>query len=299
MSEIDFNYSELVEQFPIDSTCPSSRTGLPENGQELENCQWQISRALKHTQDNYMTIGENLKKIRDEQLFKVVEKSFEAYVQKYLPISYRTSMRFIQISDFVSADVGRKKFNFSQLDEIASIPAEDKTLLEQITPNMSVKAIRSLKHSYYRDKELELKSKMLSTVKPSTIIHEPAKEPEHNCECKSDSINVDFELKPCHLVLKNKEQRLDFLEHYSTWQVLIHISYLNLTIFEYRLKNGISIIAFESKNPNDRVMDVRYCLFSKESNSSFNFHSLDFISLYFDSKNSIVDYLTEHKKEIE
>lgn len=290
----DFDYSELVEQYPIDSHCPVLRTDLPENLQSLELCQWQISRALKHTQDNYMTIGENLKKIRDEQLFKGVEKNFELYVKKYLPISYRTAMRFIQISNFVSADVGkRSQYNFSQLDELASISSDDAVLLDKISPNMSVSTIRSLKRSYYRDKELDLKAKMLSTIKPANIVYEESCDNHIVCEQSVGQKISDCEQMP--LVLKNKTQRFDFLTHYEVWRVLIHISYLNLTIYEYCLKNGISILAFESKNPNGKVMDVRYSLFSKESTDSYNFHSLNFLSLSFDSKNSIVDYLTEHK----
>ena len=99
------------------------------------------------------------------------------------------------------------------------------------------------------------------------------------------------------LVLKNDTERKEFLKTYKKWTIIEQINHLCLRIHEFKLKNDISILAFDvwdSKYPQ-----VSYLIFSRRKDLVVHYSYLGNFRLSFDSENVIVKFLKDKKNEIE
>lgn len=275
---------------------------------ELEICEQQIKLSIKHSEKSFLTIGENLCKIRDEKLYKRVDGIlyFTQYLLQELDMSSRTAQRFMQIWEFTkTADIGGcDKYSLSQLDELVSIKPEDKDLFFRITPSMSVAKIRTIKQNYYHSKQNQAIVNALVNEKPK----KEQSKPEPVAEQKSSFEDIynstmkiveSNEIKP--LILKNKNERLDFLKSYAEWDLVAQINYLRLKVYCRKLKNHTAIIAMVSSDIQSKPLCVKYAMFQEPENKTdygYQFPT-KYFNLWFNSENVIVDYLTSVKKEIE
>ena len=300
LASIPFNY--LPTKLKLDNA------EYDKNFLELKEYEQSIKLAMLNSQKKYLLVGKCLCNIKDHNLYKSKDyPSFEAYISDTFNFSLRTAQRIMQIYIFLNktADVGTyDSFSLSQLDEIVSIsPIDEKDLLEQITPNMSVKTIRDLKARYRRLKELEAKSNMLSTIKRAELSNCPT-------ETKSDVKNTDVSpivittdlnsIEAKSLKLNNKLAREQFLQSYRNWTLLIHIACIGINIYEYQLKNGYSLLCFEAVNQQQKVEQHHFVIYTPD-NTKFGvcYFTTGYVDLYWHSTNVVVQWLTDHRKEIE
>lgn len=105
------------------------------------------------TAENFVALGYSLKHIRDKELYK--DKGYNNIwecANSELGLTQSTASRYINICEKFSTDgdspyldTKYKEYGKSQLQELLAI--NDQKLLEQITPDMSVKQIQKLKKS--------------------------------------------------------------------------------------------------------------------------------------------------------
>lgn len=105
------------------------------------------------TAENFVALGYYLKHIRDKELYK--DKGYNNIwecANNELGLTQSTASRYINICEKFSTDgdspyldVKYKEYGKSQLQELLAI--NDQKLIEQITPDMSVKQIQKLKKS--------------------------------------------------------------------------------------------------------------------------------------------------------
>ena len=112
--------------------------------------------------------------------------------------------------------------------------------------------------------------------------------------------NIKSENEIETIKLKNNKERYEFLAGYKSWPKLITNDYLGLNVYEQKLKNGFSILAFEALKP-DRVetRDVKYMIFTPDTSKLIRYYGIGgSLNFFWDSANSVVEWLREHKEEI-
>lgn len=303
-------------QFPEFLDTVGSRFVLSKTENQLDTYTELIKKSIANSNKNFLEIGRLLKEIHDNKLWEFRHESpfddfatFAQYVYIEFDLTSKSAYRFIQVYEFYtnSRDVATDKYSFSQLQEMCSITEEDKELLYEIKPDMSIKQIRELKHNYYESKNNDKKEVQEQPVietfsQPVESVKEQKQKLENDYNQALNIIQSD-EIQP--LVLNNKQQRLDFLNTYRSWELISTLAYLGLKIYRRKLKNKTSIIALVAedmlKPSNDPT--VKYSLFY-EVDSTIN-KPCDYYSvrgkfnLWFNSQNEVVDYLTQHKSEVE
>ncbi len=280
---------------------------ISEEQSKLEEYEQIIKLSIAQSEKKFLTIGEALSKIKNERLYRSSRyPTFDLYIQNTFEFTRQCAYRIIKVYEFCNSGVTFDKYTYSQLVEISSIPEEDSILIAQITPEMSKRQIQRLKHEYYTAKQC--KEQILEHTSDEVTIEVPKVKKTNENITYEDVFNeaekqVELnEIQP--LVLKNKEERLNFLKTYLEWEMIGKIDYLRLSIYRRRLKNKTAIIALRADREDSKIKDypsVRYTVFfepqSNEPND-YRFNS-SYFNLYFNSENEIVDYLTKHKKEIE
>ena len=105
--------------------------------------------------------------------------------------------------------------------------------------------------------------------------------------------------EPKSLVLKNKKERQEFLDNFKSWTMVAYIQQINLQIYKYELKNGVSIWAFHILD-STYCRSVKYSLYIKSKAKNYGYRFLlGYFNLSWNSENEIIDWLTQNKKEIE
>ena len=308
----ELDYSEIFT-VPLNFKLKSRNLLEPEDvdkeKQELLEYEEIIKLSIKQSESKFLTLGEALVNIRDKKLYRKSKyPTFELYILNTFEMSKRTAYRIIHVYEYTKSGTGAtfENYSFSQLAEIVTIPEEDTALLAQITPEMSKRQIQRLKHEYYTAKQC--KEQILEHTSDEVTIEVPKVKKTNENITYEDVFNeaekqVEFnEIQP--LVLKNKEERLNFLKTYLEWEMIGKIDYLRLSIYRRRLKNKTAIIALRADREDSKIKNypsVRYTVFfepqSNEPND-YRFNS-SYFNLCFNSENEIADYLTKHKKEIE
>lgn len=274
---------------------------------KLEECEQIIKLSIAQSEKKFLTLGETLSKIKNEKLYKSSRyPTFDLYIQNTFEFSKASAYRFIQVYEFCLTGETFDKYTFSQLVEISSIPEEDSMLIAQITPEMSKRQIQRLKHEYYTAKQC--KEQVLEQTPDEVTVAVPKEKKTDDNITYEDVFNeaekiVDQNtIEP--LILKNKQECLNFLKTYNDWEMIGNIGYLRLKIYRRRLKNKTAIIAFVAENTKDiknKHDSVKYSIFVEpENNHSFDYTiQTHYFNLWFNSENNIVYYLTKHKQEIE
>lgn len=257
---------------------------LPEQEQELLQAEANIKLGLTRNGKQFLTVGEELKKIQDKKLYKLRKETFEDYVEKSLGVTRFTAYKFIQIYQFVttsSQSINKyQQYSYSQLQEMVSI--QDEALLNRITPGTTVKQIRELKKEALKPLLEEQRKQAQAEKMEKLDLYLQAKE----------IAEADKEDLPKPLVLKNKQERLDFLNNFKNWKMIAYIQPIALQIYSYPLKNGDQIIAFYVVDSPFHSVYYTHYVRNKD-------RGLGCLSLYWHSPNNIVDWLTQNKKEIE
>ena len=279
---------------------------ISEEKSKLEECEQTIKISIAQSEKKFLTLGEALSKIRNEKLYHSSRyPTFDLYIQNTFEFTRQSAYSLIKVYEFCKTGFTFDKFTYTQLLEICSIPEEDSMLIAQITPEMSKRQIQRLKHEYYTAKQC--KEQVLEQTLDEVTVDVPnEKKTDDNITYEdvfneAEKIIDQNSIEP--LVLKNKQERLEFLKTYNDWEMIGNISYLRLKIYRRRLKNKTAIIALVAenlKNIKDRP-SVKYSIFVEpDNNTSFDYTiSSSFFNLWFNSENNIIDYLTKHKTEIE
>ena len=101
------------------------------------------------------------------------------------------------------------------------------------------------------------------------------------------------------LKLNNKQDRLDFLKKYRTWEMLYHLKEVHCIIYRYKLANGMWLFARETYSPRRDEANVSYCIYSPTiSEETLGYSYFDTFCLSGHSTNEILGFLTKHKDEI-
>lgn len=294
---------------PLDYKIPSIPATLEDEKKALLECETSIKISIKQTETKFLLLGENLAYIRDKKLYKHSRYlTFELYILNTFNMSKSTAYRLIQISEFTKSRTGAtfEKYNYSQLLEIVTVPEEDREkLLNKITPDMSKRDIQKLKHDYFTTKATQ----QTITQTTTTILPDAPKPVKTNENItyedifnETEKIIEAREIEP--LILKNKQERQDFLETYKTWALIANIDCLKLKIYQHRLKNKSSIVCFEASpfdsNSRFRPSKSFVIVFDSDNKIDYGFRfQKSQLNLSFNSENEIIDYLTKNKTEIE
>lgn len=290
----------------LDTVGSVSKITLCEN--KLDTYTQTIKYYLASVNKNFLRLGEELKVVRERKMWQeknssgTIYKSFEQYCLVNFDLEKSQAYRFVKIYDFYDSfgDVAtRDKFSFSQFQELISIAPDDKELLNKITPSMSIKTIRELKHYYYKAKQKQAVLN-LQTVSPKKEPVVPERPKFEDLYAETLKVIEEGEIKP--LVLKNIDERKKFLTTYREWELIVVSSYLGLKIYRRRLKNHTAILAIVCENIKNLSASpsVNYSVFLEPENKiDFGYHySTNYLRL-FNSETEVVDFLTKNKTNIE
>lgn len=219
----------------------------PEEISELEEKTIAIKNCIKSIQNNFIRIGWLLRDIRNSKEFKKVEfvcmgrtcKNIYEYAKQEFNFCKTTTVALISIVNEFSKyrdrlDEDYHAYNYSQLVEMTSLSKDQLTLCN---PSMTEQEIRALKKV---KKNGQLTDQKLDSQKNSGV-------------------------QPFYK-LKNKAQRLNFIENYNNWKCVSRTPELNFAIYECKLSNGDSLICFEtcfmdnysSEKLTSKMLLVRY-----------------------------------------
>ena len=269
----------------------------------LEKSVNKIRRIITDINHNFLLIGQELAEIKDKRLFSPKYKSFEDFVKFEFNLALGTAYSFIRVRDFYihfDNDINRDKFSFSQLLVMSSIDKNDKDLLKQIIPEMSVASIRHLKKEYYKQKRKEFEDKYSNLIDEEKTSKKEKKEKELDDFVSALNQLEDSAIQP--LALKNKEERLKFLDSYRSWELIANIDYLRLKVYRRRLKNKTSVVCFCAERVDlNSSPSKKFCIFIEpENNINYGYRFCNaYFDLFFNSETEVVDFLTKNKSEIE
>lgn len=101
-----------------------------------------IRNSMGQIVENYMYIGEQLKFIKENKIFKLGDyKSFIDYCKSEFNLGKNQAYNFINVYERFS-DEKYKQYNFSLLVEMLSLP---ESKIKEVTPDTTVKEVREIK----------------------------------------------------------------------------------------------------------------------------------------------------------
>ncbi len=199
----------------------------PEEISELEEKTIAIKNCIKSIQNNFIRIGWLLRDIRNSKDFKNIEfiemgrncKNIYEYAKQEFNFSKTTTVSLISIVNEFSKyrdviDDDYQSYDYSQLVEMTALSHEQ---LKLCNPGMTVQEIRALKK--------------VKKIGPTS---------DQNLNSQKNSGVQPF------YKLKNRIQRLNFIENYNNWKCVSRTPELNFAIYECKLSNGDSLITFET-----------------------------------------------------
>lgn len=109
-----------------------------------------IRNSIGQIVENYMYIGEQLKFIKDNKIFKLGDyKSFIDYCKIEFNLGKNQAYNFINVYERFS-DEKYKQYNFSLLVEMLSLP---ESKIKEVTPDTTVKELREIKNKEKKEEE--------------------------------------------------------------------------------------------------------------------------------------------------
>lgn len=112
-----------------------------------------IRNSIGQIVENYMYIGEQLKFIKDNKIFKLGDyKSFIDYCKIEFNLGKNQAYNFINVYERFS-DEKYKQYNFSLLVEMLSLP---ESKIKEVTPDTTVKELREIKKKEKKEEESSL-----------------------------------------------------------------------------------------------------------------------------------------------
>lgn len=109
-----------------------------------------IRNSMGQIVENYMYIGEQLKFIKDNKIFKLGDyKSFIDYCKIEFNLGKNQAYNFINVYERFS-DEKYKQYNFSLLVEMLSLP---ESKIKEVTPDTTVKEVREIKKKEKKEEE--------------------------------------------------------------------------------------------------------------------------------------------------
>lgn len=109
-----------------------------------------IRNSMGQIVENYMYIGEQLKFIKENKIFKLGDyKSFIDYCKSEFNLGKNQAYNFINVYERFS-DEKYKQYNFSLLVEMLSLP---ESKVKEVTPDTTVKEIREIKKKEKQEEE--------------------------------------------------------------------------------------------------------------------------------------------------
>lgn len=235
---------------PWDLNSKAHKVDYWKNRLSLLLSEYEVFLRIGRINNSYFEIGKALKKIKDEKLNEYhanygstfAGKSFmrfEEYVKRRFNLKKSSAYALIGVYETFGGYDGKIKpkyaaYNYSQLAEILSLPAEKR---DDIKPEMSVKEIRAYKKSLILPKgdteaitDLKPSDKVIESM-PTEVIGEKTIPPEKG--------NVK-------LVFRNKAEREEWLEDYKkNFYLWVDIPPLNMRVYRYDFINGVSVLTVE------------------------------------------------------
>lgn len=144
-----------------------------------------ILQKLNNDQNTFISIGWNLKHIKQDKLYQQEEyKNIYEFAEDKFRLKKSTVSRFINLCEQFSVNHDSpviaeeyKEFSMSQLEEMLSMKPED---MAKITPDMTVKQIREVKR---KAREEDMPEEIVATSQQSKPEHTPVtveeEQPEH------------------------------------------------------------------------------------------------------------------------
>lgn len=162
-----------------------------------------LRNRMKSIVENYIAIGEELKFIKENKIYKLGDyKSFIDYCKTEFGLSKNQSYNFINVYERFS-DEKYKNYNYSSLVEMLSLPDEK---LKEVSPGSTVKEIRKIK------KEIKSKDSIISEVKQT----------QSSVEFNYRDLTIDSKNVICYSVWKAIDEVLDKKEKpYSVAKELV------------------------------------------------------------------------------
>lgn len=162
-----------------------------------------LRNRMKSIVENYISIGEELKFIKENKIYKLGDyKSFIDYCKTEFGLSKNQSYNFINVYERFS-DEKYKNYNYSSLVEMLSLPDEK---LKEVSPGSTVKEIRKIK------KEIKSKDSIISEVKQT----------QSSVEFNYRDLTIDSKNVICYSVWKAIDEVLDKKEKpYSVAKELV------------------------------------------------------------------------------
>lgn len=162
-----------------------------------------IRNKMSQIVENYIFIGEQLKFVKDNKIFKLGDyKSFIDYCKTEFGLNKNQSYNFINVYERFN-DEKYKSYSYSTLVEMLSLPDEK---LKEVSPGSTVKEIRKIK------KEIKSNDSLISQVKESQSL----------VESSFSNLSIDSKNVVCFSIWKGINEVLDKKEKpYSVAKELV------------------------------------------------------------------------------
>lgn len=132
-------------------------------------------------------------------------------------------------------------FSFSQLVEM--LPMKDDMRLK-CKPDMTVKQLRDLKHSSVATSQQSFQVPKKDNNITNGNFRE-IKEPDKIATSQLEIVNQDCDLQPELPLLKNNDQRKDWLSRYKDWGLWYHDDYIDVNYYKFDFGDGSRLVAAE------------------------------------------------------
>ncbi len=215
------------------------------------------------TAENFVALGYYLKHIRDNKLYK--EKGYDNIwecANNELELTQSTASRYINICEKFSTDGNSpyldaryKEYGKSQLQELLAI--NDRKLIEQITPDMSVRQIQKMKKSN-RNETCGKYSKESNESLPEQkhmVVDGTFREfiPEQDVELPTDKIVPESEKPYEKTMFLLKEMPFEIKEKVRQYNaIIIKEKRLNMELEKVLEEYGVPIKSLVALSDNDK-----------------------------------------------
>ena len=275
------------------------------NQMNLSDLTFELKRCFRRSAKDVVYIGYILRRVLDLKLWQESYDDFDTYLQSELHIDYSVACRFIQINkkfSFLgnSADICEKYLDFSQglLIEMLNMTPEQEA---KVTPDMTVKQAREIKK---KDKKPIPAQPQQLPDKQETIIDGNFRElkvPEQLATSQLEIVNQDCDLQPELPLLKNNDQRKEWLSRYKDWGLWYHDDHIDVNYYKFDFADGSRLIAAEFPHRrnhwNNGYSDqVYFHLLEKNCKGYKSTYDKQYVHAP-DSETYIVDFLKDLQKK--
>lgn len=222
-----------------------------------------ITKDVNDIKTNAIRFGFHLMECKENKYYEDYGfNNFYEFIEKNWRLGKSTVSRYINLfMEFSLCQDGRHKifldnkyeeYSYSQLSEM--LPLSDKQR-KQIKPEMTITEIRELKKSWKKEKQSSSKKNIKTEceeIQNETenihteieLIKPDEKGEEVATSQQKEEIIVDVGCQEISKlpVLKNDNQRKEFIEDYQNWQIWIDIPQTGERYWKYELDNGVKLV---------------------------------------------------------